>query len=30
MLGIIFAIIVINLFLDFVLGGFLTGWNNPR
>ncbi|MEI6865814.1 hypothetical protein [Flavicella sp.] len=28
--GIIFAIIVIILFIDFALGGFLEGWNNPN
>jgi len=29
-IGIIVAIIVIIVFLDFALGGFLTGWNNPK
>jgi len=29
-IGIIFAIIVIVLFLDFVLGGILMDWNNPK
>jgi uncharacterized membrane protein len=29
-LGIVLTIIVIILFLDFALGGFLEGWNNPK
>ena len=29
-IGIITAIVVILVFLDFALGGVLAGWNNPR
>lgn len=29
-IGIIVAIIVIVIFLDFALGEFLTGWNNAK
>ncbi len=29
-IGIIVSIIVIVIFLDFTLGEFLTGWNNPK
>ncbi len=29
-IGIIAAIVVILVFLDFALGGVLAGWNNPR
>ena len=29
-IGVIVSIIVIVIFLDLVLGEFLTGWNNPR
>jgi len=29
-IGIIAAIVVIIVFLDFALGGFLAGWNNPK
>jgi len=29
-IGIIVSIIVIVIFLDFALGEFLTGWNNPK
>ena len=29
-IGIIAAIVVILVFLDFALGGVLVGWNNPR
>ncbi len=29
-IGIIFAIIVIVMFIDFVLGGIIMGWNNPK
>ncbi len=29
-IGIIFALIVIVMFIDFVLGGMLMGWNNPK
>jgi len=29
-IGVIFSIIVIILFLDFALGGFIEGWTNPK
>ncbi len=29
-LGIVFSVIVILLFLDFILESALAGWNNPR
>ena len=29
-IGVIVTIIVIVIFLDFALGEFLTGWNNPK
>jgi len=29
-IGIIAAIVVIIVFLDFAFGSFLTGWNNPK
>jgi hypothetical protein len=29
-IGIIAAIVVILVFLDFALGGILAGWNNPK
>ena len=29
-IGVIIAILIIVLFLDNVLGEFLTGWNNPK
>ena len=29
-LRIIVTVIVIVIFLDFALGEFLTGWNNPK
>lgn len=29
-IGIIVTIIITVIFLDFALGEFLTGWNNPK
>jgi len=29
-LGIIISIIIILIFLDFIFGNFINGWNNPK
>ena len=29
-LGIIVSIIIILVFLDFIFGNFISGWNNPK